>query len=128
MTLLGGGNVGIGTTAPSSKLHVAGTIKPEQATLTTSATAITLDISHAGTVLTVSNASPVTVTLPTASSVGAGYNVMVIQGGAGAITFAAGSGNTLNSFGSLVTSAGQHAAIGIVCTATNVYNLSGNLV
>jgi hypothetical protein len=104
-----------------------GTIKPERATLTTSATSVTLDISHAGTVLIVTNASPITVTLPTASSVGVGYNVMVIQGGAGAITFAAGAGNTLNSFGSLVTSAGQHAAAGIVCTASNIYNLSGNL-
>jgi hypothetical protein len=104
-----------------------GTIKPERATLTTSATSVTLDISHAGTVLIVTNASPITVTLPTASSVGVGYNVMVIQGGAGAITFAAGAGNTLNSFGTLVTSAGQHAAAGIVCTASNIYNLSGNL-
>ena len=122
------GNVGIGINAPTSKLHVAGTIKPEQATITTNATtAITLDISHAGTVLTTSSSSGVTITLPAAGTVGVGYNVMIIQGASGTITVQSGAGNTLNSFGNLYTSAGLHAAICIVCTAANTYNISGNL-
>jgi hypothetical protein len=53
---------------------------------------------------------------------------MIIQGGAGAVTIVAGTGNTLNSFGSVRTTAGIHAAASIVCTAANTYNVSGNLI
>ena len=120
------GNVGIGTTSPTSKLHVAGTIKPEQATMVDKAAGFTLAAVDAGTVINSTSATAITINLPAADTA-AGYNVMIIQSGAGAVTIAA-NGNTLNSFGSAFTTAGQHAACSIVRTAASTYNLSGNLV
>ena len=126
MTLLGGGNVGIGTTSPTSKLHVAGTIKPEQATMVDKAAGFTLAAVDAGTVINSTSATAITINLPAADTA-AGYNVMIIQSGAGAVTINA-NGNTLNSFGNALITAGQHAACSIVRTAASTYNLSGNLV
>jgi hypothetical protein len=120
------GNVGIGTTAPSSKLHVAGTIKPEQATMVDKAAGFTLAAGDAGTIINSTSATAITINLPAADTA-TGYNVMIIQSGAGAVTIAA-NGNTLNSFGGAVITAGQHAACSIVRTAASTYNLSGNLV
>lgn len=120
------GNVGIGTTAPSSKLHVAGTIKPEQATMVDKAAGFTLAAVDAGTIINSTSATAITINLPAADTA-TGYNVMIIQSGAGAVTIAA-NGNTLNSFGGAVITAGQHAACSIVRTAASTYNLSGNLV
>lgn len=126
MTIGTTGNVGIGTTAPSSKLHVAGTIKPEQATMVDKAAGFTLAAVDAGTIINSTSATAITINLPAADTA-TGYNVMIIQSGAGAVTIAA-NGNTLNSFGGAVITAGQHAACSIVRTAASTYNLSGNLV
>ena len=116
------------TIAGANAATVSAQIKPERAALTTdSMTTITLSNTHAGTVLTTSNSGAVTINLPTSGTVSVGYNVMIIQGGAGVITIAA-NGNTRQSFGSVYSSAGLYAAVSIVCTATDVYNISGNLV
>jgi hypothetical protein len=53
---------------------------------------------------------------------------MVIQAGAGQVTITAGDGTTLNSFGSLVKTAGLHAPASIIRVAAATYNLSGNLI
>jgi hypothetical protein len=118
--------VGIGTTAPSSKLHVVGTIKPEQATMVDKAAGFTLAAVDAGTIINSTSATAITINLPAADTA-TGYNVMIIQSGAGPVTIGQ-NGNTLNSFGGAVITAGQHAACSIVRTAASTYNLSGNLV
>jgi hypothetical protein len=53
---------------------------------------------------------------------------MIIQSGTGRVTFVAGSGATISSFGNLLATAGQHAPASLMRIASGVYNLSGNLV
>lgn len=91
-----------------------------------SATAITLADTDNNRIVRCTAATAVTVTVP--STLAAGFSCMVIQAGAGQVTFTAGSGTTLNSFGALLRTAGQHAPASLIRVATGVYNLSGNLV
>jgi hypothetical protein len=78
-----------------------------------------------GKVVTLSNGSAITLTVP--ASLGANFACELIQIGAGQVTITA-SGVTLNSFGSLNKLAGQHAAASLVAYVADVFNLSGNLV
>lgn len=87
-------------------------------------TTYTLLASDNGRVIKCTNASAITVTVPAGLPVG--FSCQVIQGGAGTVTFSA-SGTTVNSFGSLLTTAGQYAAASIISDATNTFILSGNL-
>jgi hypothetical protein len=87
-------------------------------------TTYTLAASDNGKVITMNNASSITVTVP--SGLGAGYSVTVIQLGAGQVTFSA-SGTTINSFGSYTKTAGQHASASLVAYVANTFNLAGAL-
>jgi hypothetical protein len=89
-------------------------------------TSITLADADNNTVVRCTAATAITLTIP--STLAAGFSCMVIQSGAGQITIAAGAGATLNSFGSLVKTAGLHAPASIIRVAAATYNLSGNLV
>jgi hypothetical protein len=89
-----------------------------------SGTAITLTSADSGKILRTTEASAITVTIPT--GLAANFSVMIIQGGAGAITFSGGS--TIQSFGGLVKTAGIHAAANIIRVGVDTYNLSGNLI
>lgn len=75
-------------------------------------------------------ASAVTVTLPQDSAVTISQEVAIPwrQYGAGQITFAAGTGATLVSRGSVFKSAGQYAEGVLTKTAANVWLLSGDIV
>lgn len=86
---------------------------------------ITLADTDNNTVVRCTSASAATVTVP--STLAAGFSCMIIQAGVGQITIAAGSGATLNSFGNLLKTAGQHAPASIIRVGAGVYNLSGNL-
>jgi hypothetical protein len=89
-------------------------------------TSITLADSDNNTVVRCTAATAVTLTVP--STLAAGFSCMVIQAGAGQVTITAGAGTTLNSFGSLVKTAGLHAPASIIRVASAMYNLSGNLI
>jgi hypothetical protein len=89
-------------------------------------TAITLSDADNNRVVRCTASSAVTVTVP--STLAAGFSCMVIQAGTGQVTFVAGSGATLNSFGNLLKTAGQHAPASLMRVGAGVYNLSGNLV
>lgn len=69
--------------------------------------------------------SAITITIDNVLSVGESVNF--IQAGSGQITFAAGSGVTLYSADSKVKTAKQYAAATVVCGASGVYYLIGNL-
>ena len=117
-----------GDTGPKGDTGDTGPAGPEPSLTIAdnSATSITLADSDNNTVIRCTTSSAVTITVP--STLAAGFSCMVIQEGAGQVTFAQGSGATLNSFGNLLKTAGQHAPASLMRVASGVYNLSGNLV
>ncbi len=88
-------------------------------------TSRTLSASDNGKVIYCTSSSAVTIT--TALSLGAGFSCMVIQGGAGQITFAQGTSTTLASYGSFLKTAGQYAVVSVVSPVANTFILGGNL-
>jgi hypothetical protein len=77
-----------------------------------------------GKIITWSNASGVTLTVP--SGLPIGFNTTVIQISAGAVGIT-GSGTTINSFEGKLRTAGQHAAVSIISYSSNVFNVAGGL-
>ena len=72
-----------------------------------------------------STGSAITITLDNVLSVG--ESIQFIQAGTGQITFAAGAGVTLTSADSFLKTAKQYAGASVVCAASGVYHLIGNL-
>jgi hypothetical protein len=90
-------------------------------------TTYTLVLGDAGGLVTCSNASAITVTIPPASSVSwaAGTIVYVEQAGAGQVTVAAGSGVTLHGAGGLKTRA-QYSVVGLLRIASDSWLCVGD--
>lgn len=65
-------------------------------------------------------------TITCATGLGAGFNVTIIQGGAGKVTVAAGAA-TLVSYSSLFSTMGQYAVISLVAPVANTFIAAGNL-
>lgn len=83
---------------------------------------ITLTPAYTGKVLLVNSASNVTLTL--SASLPRGFNVTIIQVGAGQAICAAGAGATLN--GAFTSTAAQYAMIGLYAIADGALVLTGN--
>lgn len=109
--------VGTSVTSPVYKVD-SGNINAQ------TGTTYTLVAGDNGKVVTLSNGSAITLTVP--SGLGAGFTCTLVQIGAGQVTVAA-SGVTLNSYTSLVKIAGQHGAATLYAYVADVFNLSGNL-
>ena len=92
-------------------------------------TTYTFVLGDAGKVITATNASPVTVTVPPEASVAFanGTQIVVAAGGAGAVTIAAGAGVTLNSKDSNLVIDGQYATACCLKTGTNTWLVFGAL-
>lgn len=92
-------------------------------------TTYTLVLADAHKLVTLSNASAITLTVPPNSSVAfeTGDQVNLLQLGAGQVTVAAGSGVTLRSEGSKVKLSGQYALATLVKIGTDEWVLVGNL-
>lgn len=75
--------------------------------------------------LIVSTGSAITVTI--ANVLTTGQRIDFLQDGTGQITFAAGSGVTLQSKNSLLKTAAQESAASIICIASGQYRLIGDL-
>ena len=97
-----------------------------RAVTTASTTAVLADD---GKLVTMSNASANTFTVPPNSSVafGIGTQLNIAQLGAGATTIVAGSGVTLNSDGAKLKLNAQYAVATCVKTDTNTWFVVGNL-
>jgi hypothetical protein len=82
-----------------------------------------------GKLVTMSNASANTITIPPNSGVafGIGTQINIAQLGAGATTIVAGSGVTLNSAGGKLKLDAQYAVATCVKTDTNTWFVVGNL-
>lgn len=72
-----------------------------------------------------STGSAITFTVNNVFSIG--QQCDVIQYGAGQVTFAAGAGVTLNSSGGKLKTTGQYSAATVVCVASGVYALIGDI-
>ena len=92
-------------------------------------TAYTLVLGDAGKYVTLSNASSITLTIPTNATVAfdVGTVVNVVQLGAGQVTIAGAGGVTVNSEGSKLKLKGQYAVASLLKTATNTWVALGNL-
>lgn len=80
-------------------------------------TTYTLQASDHGKVVKLTNANPITLTVPTLFD---GFNCLIVQGGAGKITVS-GSGTTIRNRSSHTKSAGQYAECGIRIDGTDAY-------
>ena len=91
----------------------------------TASTSITLTAADSGKILRCTSSSAITINMPSTDPAG-NFSVAVIRAGTGAVTFAA-NGKTLNSYGNLLSIAGQHAWASVIRVAADTYNLSGTL-
>jgi hypothetical protein len=92
-------------------------------------TTYTLVAADSGKLVTSSNANPVTITVPP-SVFAAGEQINVQSIGAGLTSFAQGAGVTITSTGATATAPilrAQYSACTIICTASNVFTVIGDL-
>ncbi len=92
--------------------------------VTEATTARTLSATDNGKIIYCTSGSATTITC--AASLGVGFNVTIIQGGAGKVTVAAG-GQTLVSYSSLFSTMGQYAVISLIAPVANTFIAAGNL-
>lgn len=95
-----------------------------------SGTTYTFVLADRSKLVTGSNGSATTFTVPTNASVAfpIGTRIDIAQVGAGALSIAAAGGVTINSFGGALGCAGQYVGITLFKTATNTWLLMGNLI
>lgn len=86
-------------------------------------TTYTLQASDNGKIVTLSNGSAITVTVP--SGLGSGFHCQCIQIGAGQVSFT-GSGATVNNRQSHTKIAGQYGVVGLSAYASNTFSLAGD--
>jgi len=92
-------------------------------------TTYTLVAADLGKLVTLSNASAITLTVPP-SVFAAGNQIHIQQIGAGQVTFAQGAGVTITSTGASASAPklrAQYSAATIICTASNTFTVLGDL-
>ena len=92
-------------------------------------TTYTLVAGNLNQLVTLNNASPITLTVPP-SVFSAGDVINIAQIGAGQVTLAQGSGVTINSTGASATAPklrARYSAASIICTASNTFLVVGDL-
>ncbi len=114
------------TGATNITLPTTGTIATIAANVNAqTGTSYTLQDSDNGKVITLNNSSAITLTVP--SGLSAGFNCLVVQLGAGPITFTA-SGTTIYNRSSQTKTAGQYAIATLVSYTTNTFITSGDMI
>jgi hypothetical protein len=96
---------------------------------TQTGTTYTLVIGDLNDLVTMSNASGITLTLPP-SVFSANDTINIAQFGAGQVTFAQGAGVTINSTGATATAPklrAQWSTASVICTASNTFLVVGDI-
>ena len=122
-----------GPTGPTGSTGATGPTGPTGSNLvgfnTQTGTTYTLAIGDKDKMVTANNASAITVTVPP-SVFSANDQVHVSQYGAGQVSFAQGSGVTINSNGSTATGPKlrtKYSAATVICTASNTFLIIGDI-
>lgn len=119
---------GNGTTAWASLAYGLVTGPVNQSALTTTVSnksaSYTIVAGDKNSVIRSTNAA---ITITIANVLAIGERIDFIQSGTGQVTFAAGAGVTLQSVDSLLKTAKQYAGATVICVASGVYALIGNL-
>ena len=100
-------------------------VAPRGGVVTVSSTTYTWRADANGLTLVFTNAGAITFTVPVGLPIG--MTSKVIQQGAGTITFVAGSGASLNSVGSPLTTSAQYAEVTLASVGMDSYVLSGEV-
>jgi len=92
-------------------------------------TTYTLVLTDVAKIVTLDNASSITLTVPPESSVAwpAGTTIVLVALGAGTVTVAAGAGVTINSAASAVDIGARYGVATLLKTGTDTWLLFGNL-
>jgi hypothetical protein len=109
--------------------ELASYVKTAQAVNAQTGTTYTLVAADAGKLVTLSNASAITLTLPQDSdaTIAIGTYIDLYALGAGQITVAAGTGATLRTSGLTAKSRAQYARFGVQKVSANTWSLFGDL-
>jgi hypothetical protein len=110
-------------TAPQPGNAAAYVLNPA-GVITEATTARTLSASDNGKVIRCTSGSATTITCATGLPIG--FNVTIIQGGAGKVTIAAGAA-TLNSYSALFSTMGQYAVVSVFSPVADSFIAAGNL-
>lgn len=92
-------------------------------------TTYTLALADRSKVVTLTNASSITLTVPTnaTAAIAIGSQILLYQGGAGQVTISAAGGVTIRSNGAKLKLTGQYAVAGLIKIATDEWVAFGNL-
>jgi hypothetical protein len=131
MRINSSGNIGIGTSSPTTTLDVAGTARATQGMpiASQSANTKTLALTDNGYYVRCSNSTTMTVTIPNNSTVAfpTGAEMVFFQVGAGNVQFANAAGVTVNSKDDALFLTGQFSAATLKKITTNTWDLIGDL-
>ena len=123
----------LGPTGPTGSTGATGATGPTGVTLVginaQTGTTYTLVVGDKDKLVTASNASAITVTVPP-SVFSANDIINVQQIGAGQVSFAQGSGVTITSTGATSTAPklrAQYSGASVICTASNTFTILGDI-
>jgi len=118
-----------GPTGPTGPTGATGSSSAILAINTQTGTTYTLASTDVNDLVTLSNASGITLTVPP-SVFSANDVINCAQLGAGQVTFAQGSGVTINSTGATATAPklrAQYSTASVICTASNTFLVVGDI-
>ena len=122
-------DVADGDVTIADALTVTGTTQPYLNVITDSGTTRTPALTDASAYILCTHGTGMTVTLPHDSAVAfpTGSHIIFERNGAGTLTFAAGTGATVNSKGGTLTCADRYTTIACVKIAANTWTIFGNI-